>query len=177
MTRYSGHGAAAMTDGVINVEVNFRSLSGVRKVLDVPVMVHEGHVLPPVMLYVEGRAQVFSQSTLDDVIEHATFTRAEDARRSMFHPPPEQYQRRVVPVVHPGMFGGGQPASSMTAAKDGGHGQGEVSLNQDLYFVTAGGARIELPKGRKGRVMRDHGDALMIDFEVCTAMVQKTFCE
>lgn len=107
MERYSGRGAHGMDDGVVSIEVAFRTLSGIDRVFDVPVIVHAGHVLKPVVLVDQtGEFRTIAQSTFDDIVERATFYGAAPERRSMFSPPPaERRAPVVVPIVRPGMFG------------------------------------------------------------------------
>jgi hypothetical protein len=114
--RESGHGAHAMTDGTIVVEVAFRSLSGIDHTVDVPVIVTASRVLEPVCLIDQGIVKAMAQETFDEILDERTFHAAVPDRRTMFSPPPEERRPPVqMPLVRPGMFGFGPTNRLMTA--------------------------------------------------------------
>lgn len=117
MKRFSGRGGHGITDGIINIELSFRSMTGVDRTVDIPVMVHEGRVLEPAVLVDQGEMRAIAKSTFDDLVSRGTFYAPVPARPTMYSPPPEA--RRPVknnPIVRPGMFGTAPLNRALTAA-------------------------------------------------------------
>lgn len=117
MHRYSGRGAHAIDDGVVNIEVAFRSLSGVDHAIEVPVNVHNGRVLAPVMFLDRGEFRAMTQTAFDDILDRSTFLADAPNRVNMFSPPPEDRRPPIrTPIVRPGMFGFSPINKQLTAA-------------------------------------------------------------
>jgi len=105
--RTGGRGPHHMDAGVVTVELALRSLSGVDRTVDVPVMVQEGRVQAPVCLIDRGIIKTITQQTIDDIFDSGTFTASIPDRLTMFSPPsdiPRQAPVQV-PLLRPGMFG------------------------------------------------------------------------
>lgn len=117
MQRYSGQGAYQMEAGIVNVEVGMRSLSGIDRTIDIPVMVRDGHILEPVCFFHQGEQHVIAQNALDNLIDRVTFSTTPPDRRNMYSPPPEdRHPMKKVPLIRPGLFGIGPTNRSLTAA-------------------------------------------------------------
>lgn len=91
MKRSSGHGAHALTDGVILVKAELRSLSGARHYIDVPVAVLDRQMVYPEVLVHQGRTRVMAQSTFDDIVKQGESAQGELDRKNMYSPPPDEH--------------------------------------------------------------------------------------
>lgn len=133
MKRKSGSGAHRMKDGVVWVQAAFRSLSGVQHFVDVPVMVHAGHMVSPEVLVHNGQPRVMAQSTFDDIVGRGEVYRSEKDRKHMYCSPPNEAdaarnrQREPYPTTSTGMF-------SVTAALRGYHRQADISEEQERKY-------------------------------------------
>lgn len=111
MKRKSGSGAHQLKDGVVWVEATFRSISGVKHSIDVPVMVHAGHMVYPEVLVHNGRPRVMAQSTFDEIIDGSEVYRKVNDRKHVYSSPPdevEQARHRMTPETpqaSTGIFG------------------------------------------------------------------------
>lgn len=106
MRRYQGHGAHHVSEGIVTVQASFRTLSGVQRTVDIPVIVHAGQVLEPAVVIENGAMHVIAQSTFDDLIDRGTIYQPVQSRETMFSPPPDQRPpQKWVPVARPGLFG------------------------------------------------------------------------
>ena len=107
MKRKSGSGAHHLRDGVVFVNASFRSLSGVQHNVDVPVMVHDGHMVHPELLMHNGRPRVLAQSTFDDIVGGGEIFRPQQDRKNMYSAPPaiKDRDRGAEPVVSTGLYG------------------------------------------------------------------------
>lgn len=115
--RFAGRGPHHVTDGIITIEVGLHSMSGIDRVIDVPVIVRAGRVLEPACVIDRGEIRAMTQSTFDDLFEQGTFLTQVPNRRTMYSPPPEaRHPSREVPLVRPGMFGTSPINKQLTAA-------------------------------------------------------------
>lgn len=105
MKRISGSGAHRLTDGIVWVQANLRSLSGARHYVDVPIIVHDGHMVHPEVLVHEGQTRVMAQSTFDDIIGRGESYRRSPERKHVYSPP-QKYpkSRHVTPMVGRGLY-------------------------------------------------------------------------
>lgn len=105
--RAAGSGAHALTEGRVDVELSFRSLSDVLHTVQVPVMVHQGRVLIPSTFIDQGEYQLISQASFDELLDRTTMSREELDRRTMFSPPLDLRRPTPsrVPLIRPGIFG------------------------------------------------------------------------
>lgn len=117
MHRFSGRGAYEVDDGILYVEATLHSLSGVDRVVDIPVIVKNGRVLEPVAVMDRGVIRAMTQHTFDDLLGQGTFMAAIPQRQNMYSPPPEDRRPPTqVPIVRPGMFGLAPINKQLTAA-------------------------------------------------------------
>lgn len=121
MNRVSGHGQHHLTDGLINVQATFNSLSGHKHVIDVPVIVHGGYMVFPEVFVHQGATEVMAQSAFDELLRRGdVHTKVQD-RKNMFSPHVEPNPRDYVPAVGTGLF-------NPTAQAHGFKGQGKEDL-------------------------------------------------
>lgn len=85
MHRLSGAGAHQITDGVIDVHLQFRTARGVNHTVQVPVHVQNGRLVKPAVLIDQGTYKLFAQHTFDEMIGRAEFSQERPARQ-MFQP-------------------------------------------------------------------------------------------
>lgn len=164
MKRQSGSGAHRMKDGVVTIEAEFESLSGVKHYIDVPVMVHEGRMVYPEILMHDGRVRVMAQSTFDDIIKNAETVNRPPDRKHMFSAPPtpgEQPRGEAVPQIGQGLYGirAALRGYSKTAGEDG---QAYVDENPNKNVVHDGNPADDYIDEAE----RDHSEALCPGAEV-----------
>lgn len=91
MKRGGAEGGAThkIQEGVITIQAELKSLSGVRQYVDIPVLVHQGHMVYPEVLLHNGQPRVLAQTTFDDLIAVGDIYRGETDRKHMYAVPPE----------------------------------------------------------------------------------------
>jgi hypothetical protein len=179
--RASGQGAYGVIDGVIDMQVEFKSKIGAKHYVTVPVFVRSGRVLNPGVLVHNGRIRVITQNAIDDIVKAADLTKPV-LDRKMFTPPSED--RRVptrTPIVQSDMFhnfasieeaydvmglaaalervgAGIEPVEwdvDEAEREQPTWGVGcECRLKKDLDVPSSNGVQYHLPKGMKGVVRR-----------------------
>jgi hypothetical protein len=98
---------AAIDEGIIMLTASFRTLSGVRNEIDIPVYIKEGQVVQPSVFLSDGVIRVIAPSSIDEMVRKGTFTQ-KIPERAMFSPPlagvaPQQDIKQRV-RLNPGMF-------------------------------------------------------------------------
>jgi hypothetical protein len=71
-TKYARNDETRVVSSVLSFDVEFMTLTGVKRVASVPVTVRESEVIPPSIMYVNGAAEVISQGVIDGIIGRAT---------------------------------------------------------------------------------------------------------
>lgn len=103
MNRLSGHGQHHLTDGLINVQASFKSLSGHKHQIDVPVIVHGGYMVFPEVFVHQGQTEVMAQSAFDDMLQRGNVYEKMQDRLNMYSPHGSD-EGEYVPAVGRGMF-------------------------------------------------------------------------
>ena len=102
--RASGTGSFGVEDGVINMQVEFKSRLGARHHIEVPVFVRAGRALAPAVLMHNGRIRTITQHAIDDIVKAAELTKPV-LDRKMFSPPSDQRGApRRTPIIQKDMF-------------------------------------------------------------------------
>lgn len=183
LKRVKGHPPYYMDEGHVLVKAELQSLSSVKHHITVPVVVREGKMLYPGVLFHNERPRVMAQNTFDEILrEGEVFVPIFD-RKHLYSMPPDHApeQRPKYPAVQTGLYGAHalnfrarqqKTASIRTALR--GHktasdhldpaerpvsdsfGPGEsVSLSRAVRVTDRGGVSYSLSSGTKGTVIRD----------------------
>lgn len=164
-------GTAAQGDtlrnGVITIQAELSSTSGVRQYVDVPVIVNAGRMIYPEVLIHNGQPRVLAQSTIDDLVHRGDVQKVSLDRTNMFAPP------NKTPAGKPSIAHQGPWTSVTAAANDSDPSEQahldpaerdrsdylapnqSVSLANEVIMGLRGGTRIRMPAGTKGTVVRD----------------------
>lgn len=162
MNRTSGYGQHGMQDGVISVAAEFSSLSGNKHYIEVPVVVHNSHmVFPEVFKDQTGRMQVMAQSAFDEILKRGnTYTKMQD-RLNMFSPNIQPVDPKYTPAIGTGMFSvqadhsphGLDPAERDLSDR---YRPGETCvLADDIAVIFRGGTRMVYDAGTEVKIIRD----------------------
>ncbi len=162
--RTAGTGPFGVTDGVINMDVEFRTHLGARCHLQVPVFVRAGRALRPSVFIHEGHTSVITQTALDDILGAYTLTKP-ILDRQMFSPPVEDRGRPAREVItYPDMFKSSARKPGDDAEAGDGHGVApaprswgrgaELKLKREVECPQDGGVLYRLSKGMKVKVRR-----------------------
>lgn len=85
MDRLAGSGGHDITDGTITINVEFTPVGGMTQVVEVPVQVRRGYMLQPGLMYHHGVPFIIAQSSINEVLDAATFGKEpEFDRKHMF---------------------------------------------------------------------------------------------
>lgn len=172
--RYSGMkrmgtgqlGDTGFQDGVITVQAELASLSGVKQYVDVPIIVRAGKMVYPEVMLHNGSPRVMAQSTFDDLIEQASIYELEPERKNMFVPPsdgPAGVGRMRVRTqeswLRAAQLGTSEAPSHLDPAERdrSAHLQpgAVVRTANELHVVNRGGGKTHVPAGSKGTIIRD----------------------
>jgi hypothetical protein len=94
MKRTSGRDAFVMDEGVVTIEATLTSLSGPKRTVDIPVVVHAGRALMPSILIDSGLPRILAQSTFDDIVGRGEFRAVVPDRTNMFSPPSDSDRKK-----------------------------------------------------------------------------------
>lgn len=159
-------GDTSFQDGVITVQAELASLSGIKQFIDVPVIVRAGKMVYPEVMLHNGSPRVMAQSTFDDLIEQVNIYELEPERKNMFVPPSDSggSGRMRIRTQESWLRSAAQLGASDTpshldpAERDrSGHlkpGQ-TVTVANELHVVNRGGGKLHVPAGSKGTIIRD----------------------
>jgi hypothetical protein len=167
MRRASGHGQHHLTDGLIEVNADFRSISGTKHHVNVPVIVHGGYMVFPEVFQHEGQTHVMAQSAFDEILKRGNVYQKMQDRKNMYSPHLEERSSPApVPAVGNGLFGvhasskqadhtphGLDPAERDHSRQ---HQPGDkVKLSNEIQARLRGGSRIVYTAGTEVTVIRD----------------------
>jgi hypothetical protein len=167
------HGQKELNDGVINVIGELRTPTSVRVTFDVPVQIHEGKMLEPSVMFIEGTPHIISQSAISNLIGNSTsfgIVAEKPTYSGRFAEKPRHQERKFN-----GLF---STASAKQALRDMIHTHGtkvactdaddgdrevneklsvgsDVTLSKVVQLKTRGGGTVEIKKGTSGKVIRD----------------------
>jgi len=71
-TKYASNDKTRIVSSILTFDVDFMTLTGVKRTASVPVVVRESGVIQPSVMYVNGSVEVISQSVVDNMIGRAT---------------------------------------------------------------------------------------------------------
>lgn len=97
-----------LLNGEVNLTLEFRTLSGVKKYIDISVPVKEGNFIEPSTMTVNGQSYIISQSAVDDLTNHGTFY-AKVNPKGMFTNPmnrnvTDSFKDKKVPKIKRNLF-------------------------------------------------------------------------
>jgi len=160
-------GDTRIKDGVITIQAEICSQSGVRQYCDIPVVVHGGRMVTPEILLHNGEPRVLAQSTFDDLIHRGDVHKAAPERKNMFVPPHEQDRAgsdlktqlsnqgdwtqvtRKAQLEHEGLDPAERDRSQYLSP-----GQA-VSAAHEISLTNRGGGHTTIPAGSSGKIIRD----------------------
>lgn len=99
-------------DAVVHIGVRFRTQGDILEGLTIPFPLRSGRILPPAAMEYRGQAMVIGKSSFEEILERGASTSRLPDRAHVFSPPFMRRDMAVpmpeVPVVRPGLFGGGR---------------------------------------------------------------------
>lgn len=190
---FKRHSKQGEGSGEVWVHGSFYSPSGLPKHhVDIPVLYRQGRMLSPSVLVWQGQPAVISQATFDEICARGEFIEKDPDRLHQFawptgraptysrrpHPPQfghtAQYEPDVNGILSPGtgMDVPGADGSDLDVAErplDDVLWPGQkVRVKRDVVLRGRGGMAYKVPKGTKGRVVKDvdgNNKAYRIDVE------------
>jgi hypothetical protein len=171
---------STVEEGMLMFTASFRTLSGVRNQIEIPVMVKEGQVIQPSVFIHEGTIRVIAPSSIDEMVRRGTFTQTVP-ERSIYTPPPKgtptsSEVRRT--RMNPGMFSMSGARNLLKAAVAG---EGEFKrVANDLPGVAEKFVLFVLPSMDQDdpdfdieSAIQDYADGEGVDAEQLAAEIEK----
>lgn len=181
MKRFGGEtaGSVRINEGVINIQAELKTQSGVRQYVDIPVIVHGGKMVYPQILVHEGIPRVMAKSTFEDLMAAGAITRADGSNRKHMYAPPGDKEGGALKTrtVSQGDWtsvqrhAAAEPSYLDPAERDrtGYLAPGQkVHTTHEVAITDRGGAVTKVPSGTEATVIRDmsgDGEWYYVDLE------------